>query len=70
MTTLKPTMNLMALLKAGAVIELPDTQIRALREDGRIVVNRRMYASWVNCADFPINKVGLEEAVDYINLPL
>lgn len=68
-TTLTPTMNFMALLKAGVVIELPDRRIRILKENGRIVVNRKEYACWVNRADFPVTKVGLKEAVSYINLP-
>lgn len=70
MITLIPTMNLMALLKAGAVIELPDKRIRIFKENGCIVVERKLYASWVNCADFPVTKVGLVEAISYVNLPL
>lgn len=69
MTTIKPTMNLMALLKAGATIEADKTRLRYNR--GMITVYLfHDDGNWRICQNFQGNKEGLEQAVEYINLPI
>jgi len=71
MTALKPTMNLMALLKAGATIEI-DPGLRFFYHKN-IIIQRLMKPGrnwkWIHTAEYPLTKAGLEQAVEYINLP-
>ena len=68
MTTLKATMNLMALLKAGCKIAITD-RVKFFRRDNRIVVQRPINGFWFDAIDFPLTKDGLAQCVEYINLP-
>jgi hypothetical protein len=75
MTTIKATMNLMALLKVGAVVEFRDRNLRVQIEDGlisgrRITVRRQISATaWVYCNEWEISPSGLQAVCDYLNLP-
>lgn len=71
MTTLKATMNLMALLKAGATIEMNGSKFLLSR--GMIYVYRRdaqAHSGWRLATSFQGDKAGLEQAIEYVNLPI
>ena len=69
MTTLKPTMNLMALLKAGATVEFENVKFRISRK--MILIYRRgdEGSDWKFIGQFDATKANLERAIEYINLP-
>jgi hypothetical protein len=74
MTALTSNMSLLALLKAGATIELEQPPVRFFRDKNYIQVQRFVPLSkkhdWVNVGDFSLTKASLEQCLEYVNLPI
>lgn len=69
MTPLKPTMNLMALLKAGAIIELTSIPLRIYVAKRELIVQREITGVWVTERRYPLTKAGLEQALETMSEP-
>lgn len=68
MTTLSPTMSLLALVKSGVKLSSPD--LRLFRADKSIVIERHFdNIGWDFENKFPLTGAGLKQAIDYFNLP-
>lgn len=71
MTTLSPSMSILALLKAGIMLDGLSPNIRLYRSKETIIVERLIDGvfSWQNVREFPLTGAGLKEACEYWNLP-
>lgn len=69
MTTLSPTMSLLALVKTGIILESPS--LRLYKVNKTIVIERYIatIGGWDFEQEFPMTGAGLKQAIDYFNIP-
>lgn len=73
MTTLSPSMSLLALVKTGIKLDSLDRNLRLYKADHDIVIERFILVDgqgrWELEKEFPLTGAGLKQAIDYFNLP-